>query len=514
MGDPIVDYTLADGQLLSQTQGTTTNYFLPDAQGSVRALANSSGTITDTYDYTAFGDLYASTGSATNSYLYTGQQFDDATGLYSLRARYYGPTIGRFLSMDTFPVNYHNPIELNHYGYAANNPINRLDPSGLSFVESAQRFIQSDAGGRTIGGGVGGAVFGGLGSFYLYTASMTNQCGSDMRDFFAQHIDGATFVGVSTGAGFIFGAAAGWGADKVFAPYIPIAGVAASGLEGYAYSLSAGGAFTSCSLLATVFGMTSGTGLVGPGISGPGSGATAVLGVPVVGTLQASSVGGTLGIWAGLLAAYHDGDDEDDEYYGGQGNGQNEDGPTAGGGQGDGANTGGGSSSGSNSAAGTGGTVGDDTSTGSAGNSGQGSGNTSTGSGTTGGGIGYVSDGENVGVFDPDPNEPATTVIGRMSDVARFEDNPQIDTWWKSGRIPDKTKSPPDPDITWQENEAWLIERVWRGDNFGIATNPNDLPRTVLPAGSDLSNLPDGYFTARELDWLRRHGIEPVRMYD
>ncbi|MDX1992375.1 MAG: RHS repeat-associated core domain-containing protein [bacterium] len=48
-----------------------------------------------TFDYTAFGDLL-STGTPTTDYLYTGQQFDAATGLYSLRARYYDPGTGRF----------------------------------------------------------------------------------------------------------------------------------------------------------------------------------------------------------------------------------------------------------------------------------------------------------------------------------------------------------------------------------------------------------------------------------
>jgi RHS repeat-associated protein len=129
-GTPIVDYTLAEGQLLAQDRGAV-SYYLPDAQGSVRALANGSGTITDTYDYTAFGELYGTpSGSTVNSYLYTSQMFDNATGLYSLRARDYDPFVGRFLSQDTFPVNYRNPIELNRYGYVANSPINFSDPSG------------------------------------------------------------------------------------------------------------------------------------------------------------------------------------------------------------------------------------------------------------------------------------------------------------------------------------------------------------------------------------------------
>ena len=129
-GGALASYVLGGTGLISQTRGTTTNYFLQDGQGSTRGLTSTGGTVTDTYSYTAFGDLYVSSGTTVNPYRYTGQQFDSLTGLYSLRARYYNPTMGRFLSQDTYPVNVNNPIELNHYVYAANSPINLNDPTG------------------------------------------------------------------------------------------------------------------------------------------------------------------------------------------------------------------------------------------------------------------------------------------------------------------------------------------------------------------------------------------------
>lgn len=101
---------------------------MQDGQGSTRTLTNSAGNVTDTYDYTAFGELQNQTGTTENNYLYTGQQFDDSNGLYSLRARFYSPNIGRFLSQDTYAVNFSNPIELNRYGYMGNNSINAMDP--------------------------------------------------------------------------------------------------------------------------------------------------------------------------------------------------------------------------------------------------------------------------------------------------------------------------------------------------------------------------------------------------
>ena len=130
-GDPLVSYTLANGQLISQVRDGLPSYYLTDGQGSVRVLVDGDGAITDTYTYTAFGEMYAQTGATENSYLYTGQQFDDLTGLYSLRARYYDPGLGRFLSQDTAGVLYGNPVELNRYVYTANDPVNHLDPSGL-----------------------------------------------------------------------------------------------------------------------------------------------------------------------------------------------------------------------------------------------------------------------------------------------------------------------------------------------------------------------------------------------
>jgi RHS repeat-associated protein len=130
-------YLLAGTELISQTRNGVASYYLQDGQGSTRALTNNAGSITDSYAYTAFGEIYSQTGSTQNSYLYTGQQYDDATGLYNLRARYYNPALGRFLSQDTYPVNVGNPIELNRYGYARGNPVNYGDPSGLFALASS-----------------------------------------------------------------------------------------------------------------------------------------------------------------------------------------------------------------------------------------------------------------------------------------------------------------------------------------------------------------------------------------
>jgi RHS repeat-associated protein/CSLREA domain-containing protein len=156
----LASYTLSNNGIISQTRSGNTSYYLQDGQGSTRALTDSTqaGTITDTYSYTAFGELFAQTGTTVNPYLYTGQQFDPLTGLYSLRARYYNPALGRLLSQDTYPYNFSNPVELNRYVYVANNPINAFDPSGHLLIEDVITYAtNSVTKAALIGAGIGAA---------------------------------------------------------------------------------------------------------------------------------------------------------------------------------------------------------------------------------------------------------------------------------------------------------------------------------------------------------------------
>ena len=168
--------------------------------------------VTDTYTYTAFGELLDHTGTTVNPYLYTGQQFDMLTGLYNLRARHYDPTVGRFLTRDAFPYNLQDPIELVRYIYAAGDPINHIDPTGsqslLSYALLNIRSYIAVAGARIAVGGTVGAVLGGvLGgciSYGMYMRSISGDCGVD-RQTQAQFIsEGDTFR-----SGFVLGAITG-----------------------------------------------------------------------------------------------------------------------------------------------------------------------------------------------------------------------------------------------------------------------------------------------------------------
>ena len=136
-GDEICYYTVG-ADLVSQEINGKVYAYLYDGHGTVRALANENGKVTDTYCYDAFGNLISSTGSTANSYRYCGEQFDSTTGLYYLRARYMNPSVGRFISMDTYQGSNADPISLHKYLYANSNPVSNFDPSGYSTLTGTQ----------------------------------------------------------------------------------------------------------------------------------------------------------------------------------------------------------------------------------------------------------------------------------------------------------------------------------------------------------------------------------------
>ena len=122
-------YTIG-ADLVSQERNGRTSFYLYDGHGSVVGLANESGVVTDTYCYDAFGNLLKSTGSAKNYYRYCGEQFDETTGLYYLRARYMDTSTGRFISQDTYQGDINDPVSLHKYLYCSSNPVMNIDPSG------------------------------------------------------------------------------------------------------------------------------------------------------------------------------------------------------------------------------------------------------------------------------------------------------------------------------------------------------------------------------------------------
>ena len=98
-----------------------------DEQGSTAYITGQNNVVENCYQYDAFGNLIEKHEDVNNRILYTGQQYDQETGQYYLRARYYNPVVGRFLQEDTYRGD-----GLNLYAYCANNPVMYYDPSGHS----------------------------------------------------------------------------------------------------------------------------------------------------------------------------------------------------------------------------------------------------------------------------------------------------------------------------------------------------------------------------------------------
>jgi len=112
---------------LSELRGTAASYYQLDGLGSVTSLSSSTGTAANTYTYDGYGNLAASTGSTTNPFRYTGRDFDQETGLYFYRARYFDASAGRFIGED--PLQFGGGA--NFYEYGGNNPLLFSDPFGL-----------------------------------------------------------------------------------------------------------------------------------------------------------------------------------------------------------------------------------------------------------------------------------------------------------------------------------------------------------------------------------------------
>lgn len=128
------NYTYVYGLgLISQTDGSgNQTYMLPDGTKSNEVLTDSSGNSANTYKYDVFGGVRNTPGSSPKTdFRYAAEQFDDTLGLIYLRARYYDPATGRFLSKDPAGGKLSSPITQNKYVYAGANPVNGGDPTGL-----------------------------------------------------------------------------------------------------------------------------------------------------------------------------------------------------------------------------------------------------------------------------------------------------------------------------------------------------------------------------------------------
>ena len=114
-------------------RGQELSYYHRDEQLSTALVTDGHRNVQNSYQYDAFGMSLGTTEKLNNRIRYTGQQYDDVTGQYYLRARYYNPVAGRFMQEDVYQGD-----GLNLYAYCGNNPVVYYDPSGYASTSTGK----------------------------------------------------------------------------------------------------------------------------------------------------------------------------------------------------------------------------------------------------------------------------------------------------------------------------------------------------------------------------------------
>ncbi len=117
-------------QLVDRVNSPSSSFYGFDTQGSTRMLTNPAGVVTDTYAYRAFGAAWQGGNGSTNAYRYASEYgyTRDSEAVEYVRARYLNVLQGRWMSAD--PLRF-EAGDYNLYRYVGNEPVGRMDPSGL-----------------------------------------------------------------------------------------------------------------------------------------------------------------------------------------------------------------------------------------------------------------------------------------------------------------------------------------------------------------------------------------------
>jgi hypothetical protein len=191
-------YTTIDGEIISQSRGGVEHGYIPDPSGSVVALQDSTGAVTDRFDYWPYGEVRTRTGTTTIPFQHQGVRgyYQDSAARAYVRARHLNMAQGRWLTRDPLPsalgvrrrtgptlifrrrararyrvVHVHLDGR-SLYEYCRSNPIALTDPTGLQGtipypVPPFPVIWGGVRGGISIGvgegiGAIGGGVIGGI----------------------------------------------------------------------------------------------------------------------------------------------------------------------------------------------------------------------------------------------------------------------------------------------------------------------------------------------------------------
>ncbi|MEW9699816.1 RHS repeat-associated core domain-containing protein [Paenibacillus sp. SI8] len=117
--------------LVAREDGQGKSYYLQNGHGDVVNLMDSTGnTKLNSYQYDIWGNIVSQQENLPQPFKYSGEMMDDKVGLQYLRARWYDPSMGRFVGEDTYEGQIDNPLSLNLYTYVSNNSLKYTDPTG------------------------------------------------------------------------------------------------------------------------------------------------------------------------------------------------------------------------------------------------------------------------------------------------------------------------------------------------------------------------------------------------
>ena len=120
-------------------------FYVRNLQNDVIALIDDTGETVVEYKYNSWGKILSITGSKagtigkTNPFRYRGYYYDEETGMYYLKNRYYDPEIRRFISADSY-ISGFNSTMCNVFCYCGNNPVSNTDPEGTFFKQIVHFF--------------------------------------------------------------------------------------------------------------------------------------------------------------------------------------------------------------------------------------------------------------------------------------------------------------------------------------------------------------------------------------
>lgn len=106
-------------------------YYHPDHLGSSSYITNLDGEVVQHIEYVPFGEVFIEERNNTwnTPYLFNAKEYDEETGMYYYGARYYEPRISLWMSTDPL---WEKKMQFSPYNFVSNNPLNRIDPIGLT----------------------------------------------------------------------------------------------------------------------------------------------------------------------------------------------------------------------------------------------------------------------------------------------------------------------------------------------------------------------------------------------